>query len=200
MDREMSGAEVQAWMGHGSEQQGSAYDHRTPDAMGEDARKAIGEGFGIGPIAAIAGTFREPRDRDTFLKAVLATAHITEYGMCARDWLSNPCVRHGACAACEKQLIRLNRVSQCGFGRLATEHLLKRRMGHVASAARSCACLNRSRAISVRNGSVASARISPTIWRSASVAPSPAMLEIEKVGLGGKLSWMASASAKTNSL
>jgi hypothetical protein len=106
MDREMSGAEVQAWMGHGSEQQASAYDHRTPDAMGEDARKAIGEGFGIGPIAEIAGTFKKPRDRDTFLKAVLATAHITEYGMCARDWLSNPCVRHGACAACEKQLIR----------------------------------------------------------------------------------------------
>ena len=34
------------------------------------------------------------------------TAHITEYGMCARDWLSQPCVRHGACAACEKQPIR----------------------------------------------------------------------------------------------
>jgi hypothetical protein len=46
-----------------------------------------------------------PVDRDIFLKATLATAHITEYGMCARDWLSNPCVRHGACSACEKQLI-----------------------------------------------------------------------------------------------
>lgn len=26
--------------------------------------------------------------------------------MCARDWLSQPCVRHGACGACEKQLIQ----------------------------------------------------------------------------------------------
>lgn len=37
---------------------------------------------------------------------MLATAHITEYEMCARDWLSQPCVRHGACGACEKQLIQ----------------------------------------------------------------------------------------------
>jgi hypothetical protein len=106
MSREMSGAEVQNWLGHGAEGHAAAYDYRTPDTLGQEARKALGDGFGIGPIADIARSFKSPRDRDTFLETVLATAHITEYGMCARDWLSNPCVRHGACAACEKQLIR----------------------------------------------------------------------------------------------
>lgn len=105
MDREMSAAEVQNWLGHASERWTAAYDYRTPDALAREARKAIGEGRGMGPLAKIAGSIRSPRDRDTFLEATLATAHITEYGMCSRDWLSNPCVRHGACAACEKQLI-----------------------------------------------------------------------------------------------
>ena len=106
LDREMSMAEVQNWLGHTHDRWTAAYDHRSPDALGREARAALGQGFGIGPIADIAGSFNSPRDRDTFLEAVLATAHITEYGMCARDWLSQPCVRHGACAACEKQLIR----------------------------------------------------------------------------------------------
>ncbi|TFW55931.1 hypothetical protein CT676_38010 [Bradyrhizobium sp. MOS001] len=106
MDHEMSAAEVQNWLGHSSELKQVAYDHRTPDQLGEDARRAIGNGLAIGPIADIALSINEPRERETFLQAVLATAHITPYGMCARDWLSSPCARHGACAACDKQLIR----------------------------------------------------------------------------------------------
>ncbi|WP_456738961.1 hypothetical protein [Bradyrhizobium sp. USDA 4471] len=106
MDHEMSGTEVQNWLGHSSELKQVAYDHRTPDQLGEEARQAIGSGLAIGPIADIALSINEPRERDTFLQAVLATAHITPYGMCARDWLTSPCVRHGACAACDKQLIR----------------------------------------------------------------------------------------------
>jgi hypothetical protein len=105
MDRKMSAAQVGNWLGQTSEGAEVPYDHRTPDALAREARKAIGEGFGIGPLAVIAQSIRSPRDRDTFLEATLATAHITKFGMCARDWLSNPCVRHGACAACEKQLI-----------------------------------------------------------------------------------------------
>jgi hypothetical protein len=104
MDREMSGAEVQNWLGQTSERSSSTYDYRPPEALAEEARRAIGSGLGIGPIAEIARS-KEPRDRDTFLEAVLATAHITPYGMCARDWITSPCVRHGACAACEKQTI-----------------------------------------------------------------------------------------------
>lgn len=106
MDREMSAAEVRNWLGQSSDRWLPHYDYRSPDQLGREARAALGDGFGIGPIADIARTFKEPADRDTFLEAVLATAHITEYGMCARDWLSQPCVRHGACAACEKQLIK----------------------------------------------------------------------------------------------
>ncbi|MCK1704913.1 hypothetical protein IVA86_26760 [Bradyrhizobium sp. 146] len=106
LDGEISAAEVRNWLGQSSDRWLPAYDYRTPDQLGREAREAIGEGFGIGPIAEIARSFKGPRDRDTFLEAVLATAHVTEYGMCARDWLSSPCVRHGACAACEKQLIR----------------------------------------------------------------------------------------------
>jgi hypothetical protein len=106
MDREMSAAEVRNWLGHTSDRWLPHYDYRSPDELGREARKALGEGFGIGPLLEITQSFREPADRDRFLEAVLATAHITEYGMCARDWLSQPCVRHGACAACEKQLIR----------------------------------------------------------------------------------------------
>ncbi|MET3973024.1 hypothetical protein [Bradyrhizobium sp. S3.9.1] len=106
MDHEMSATEVQNWLGHSSELKQVAYDHRTPDQLGKEAREAIGSGLAIGPMADIAQSINEPRDRDTFLEAVLATAHITQYGMCARDWLTSPCVRHGACAACEKQLIQ----------------------------------------------------------------------------------------------
>jgi hypothetical protein len=105
-DRGMSSAEIQNMLGHKSERSTTAYDHRTPDALAKDIRRAFSEGLVHGPIAEIARSINQPRDRDTFLETILATAHITEYGMCARDWLSNPCVRHGACASCDKQLIR----------------------------------------------------------------------------------------------
>ena len=36
---------------------------------------------------------------------MLATAHITPFGVCFRDWITSPCDRHGACVACEKQTI-----------------------------------------------------------------------------------------------
>jgi hypothetical protein len=104
MAREMSAAEAGNWLGQTSERTVGGYDFRTPDVLAADARKAIGAGLGIGPIAEIARS-KEPRDRDTFLEAVLATAHITPFGMCGRDWIMNPCDRHGACVACEKQTI-----------------------------------------------------------------------------------------------
>jgi hypothetical protein len=104
MDHEMSGAEVGNWLNQTSERSSGTYDYRTPDALAEEARKAIESGLSIGPMAEIARS-KEPRDRATFLEAVLATVHITTYGMCARDWITSPCDRHGACAACEKQTI-----------------------------------------------------------------------------------------------
>ncbi|MGX1167096.1 hypothetical protein AB7M16_003362 [Bradyrhizobium sp. USDA 372] len=104
LSREMSAEQVQNWLGHVTGRPLRAYDHRTPDALAENARKELGQGRGIGAMADIARS-KTPRDRDTFLEAVLATAHITPYGMCARDWISSPCPRHGACAACDKHTI-----------------------------------------------------------------------------------------------
>jgi hypothetical protein len=82
----------------------NAYDHRTAHELAEDARRAIGAGEAMGPMAQIAAA-KEPRDRDTFLQAVVAAAHVTPFGMCVRDWTVSPCARHGACAACDKQMI-----------------------------------------------------------------------------------------------
>jgi hypothetical protein len=104
MDREMSAEQLRNWLGHDSDRAQAAYDCRTPQDMAEEARRAIGSGRGIGPMADIAQSM-EPRDRDTFLEGVLAAVHTTPFGMCARDWTVSPCARHGACAACDKQMI-----------------------------------------------------------------------------------------------
>ncbi|MVT64848.1 hypothetical protein GPL21_06975 [Bradyrhizobium pachyrhizi] len=104
INSEMSAEQVRDWLGHTSVRPQGAYDRRTPQQMAEEARKAIGSGRGIGALADIARS-KEPRDRDRFLEGTVAAVHITPFGMCVRDWTVSPCARHGACAACEMQMI-----------------------------------------------------------------------------------------------
>ena len=133
MDREMSAEQLRNWLGHDSDRAQAPYDCRTPQNMAEEARRAIGSGRSIGPMAEIAQSM-EPRDRDTFLEAVLAAVHITPFGMCARDWTVSPCERHGACAACDKQMITKGDPAQrqeIARGLRENRILLDRAMGEV---------------------------------------------------------------------
>jgi hypothetical protein len=101
---DMSAEQVRNWLGHESDRWTGAYDCRTPHELAEQSRTRLGTGNGVGSIAEIARS-KEPRDREAFLEAVVATVHVTPYGMCVKDWTASPCTRHGACASCEKQMI-----------------------------------------------------------------------------------------------
>ena len=73
--------------------------------MAEEARRAIGSGLGIGPMADISDMI-EGAERSRRLPAGgEAAVHVTPYGMCVRHWTISPCARHGACAAGDRQMI-----------------------------------------------------------------------------------------------
>jgi integrase len=61
INRGMSAEQVRNWLGQESERAQGAYDCRTPHDMAEQARRAIGTGSGIGPMADIARS-KEPGD------------------------------------------------------------------------------------------------------------------------------------------
>lgn len=63
---------------------------------------------------------KEPADRASFRDSVLATAHVTDIGLCDLDWISSTCPEFQACETCEFCLIEKGNED----GKLRTEQRL----------------------------------------------------------------------------
>lgn len=95
---------IARWSGRDDVAQNSEYDHLTPTFLAEKARELLEEGKVIGPLADIH-TSLPPIERKDFAETVIATAHVTDIGLCLQDWNSSPCPEFGACATCESAAI-----------------------------------------------------------------------------------------------
>ena len=95
---------VARWSGRDDIQQNSEYDHITGIELAERFRSLMADGKVQGALADIHDR-KEPADRATFRDAVLATAHVTDIGLCDLDWISSTCPEFQACETCEFCLV-----------------------------------------------------------------------------------------------
>ena len=110
---------VARWSGRDDIQQNSEYDHLTGLEIAERFRGMMDEGKIQGALADLHDR-KEPADRASFRDSVLATAHVTDIGLCDLDWISSTCPEFQACETCEFCLVEKGSED----GKLRTEQRL----------------------------------------------------------------------------
>lgn len=95
---------VARWSGRDDTGQNADYDHVSGIELAQRFRGMMEEGRVIGPLANLH-TAKPPADRARFRETVLATAHVTEIGMCDLDWITSTCPEYHACQTCEFCLV-----------------------------------------------------------------------------------------------
>ena len=115
----MSQMEIARWSGRKDVRQNAAYDHVSGAELAAKVRKLVERGEIRGPLAD-AHERLPPQDRAAFREAQIATAHVTEIGMCLHDWSLLPCAKHGDCAGCGEHVVSKGDASQ----REAAERML----------------------------------------------------------------------------
>lgn len=116
----MSQLEIARWSGRKDVRQNAAYDHVSGAELAAKVRKLVEMGEIRGPLAR-AHDRLPPQDRATFREVQIATAHVTEIGMCLHDWSLLPCAKHGDCAGCGEHVV----VKGDGPQREAAERMLE---------------------------------------------------------------------------
>ena len=107
----MSQLEIARWSGRKDVRQNAAYDHVSGAELAAKVRKLVEKGDIRGPLAE-AHDRLPPQDRATFREVQIATAHVTEIGMCLHDWSLLPCAKHGDCAGCGEHVVVKGDASQ----------------------------------------------------------------------------------------
>ena len=96
---------IARWSGRDDVSQNSEYDHLNGVEMGERVREVIAVGGAHGALAQIHD--RKPlADRKSFRNSVIATAHLTDLGLCDLDWTQSECPEYLACEHCEFCLVK----------------------------------------------------------------------------------------------
>lgn len=91
---------VARWSGRDDLQQNSEYDHLTGMELADRFRGMMDDGKVQGALADVHAR-KEPADRASFRDTVIATAHVTDIGLCDLDWISSTCPEFQACETCE---------------------------------------------------------------------------------------------------
>ena len=115
----MSDLELARWSGRKDVAQNAAYDHVSGAQLAKRVRSLLKTGDIRGPISQAHDSL-PPQDRKRFREAQIATAHVTDIGMCVHDWSLTPCPKHGACASCDEHMVDKGNTAQ----REETERLL----------------------------------------------------------------------------
>lgn len=116
----MSQMEIARWSGRKDISQNAAYDHVSGAELAAKVRTLVERGEIRGPLAR-AHDRLPPQDRAAFREVQIATAHVTEIGMCLHDWSLLPCAKHGDCAGCGEHVV----VKGDGTQREAAERMLE---------------------------------------------------------------------------
>lgn len=95
---------VARWSGRKDLSQNAAYDHVSGRKLAEHVRVLAEKGEMRGSIAKIRDRL-PPADRKAFLETQIATAHVTEIGLCIHDWSLAPCPVHGDCSSCDEHVV-----------------------------------------------------------------------------------------------
>lgn len=95
---------IARWSGRKDIQQNAVYDHVTGTELAERVRAMAESGEVVGQIARTREAL-PLANRAEFMKTQVATAHVTEIGLCVHDWSLVPCAVHGDCAGCVEHIV-----------------------------------------------------------------------------------------------
>lgn len=95
---------VARWSGRDDLQQNGEYDHLTGIEIADRFRGMLEDGKVQGALADVHSR-KDPADRKAFRESVLATAHVTDIGLCDLDWISSTCPEFQSCETCEFCLV-----------------------------------------------------------------------------------------------
>lgn len=95
---------IARWSGRKDIGQNAAYDHVSGKHLAEQVRAMAEQGNLVGPIARVRDKL-PPVDRAAFMATSVATAHVTEIGLCIHDWSLAPCPLHGDCTNCTEHVV-----------------------------------------------------------------------------------------------
>lgn len=131
----LSQIEISRWMGRRRVAENAAYDHQTGFELADRIRGRLGRGEVQGPVGTTVHRIREPVRREEFVRSMIASAHVTDIGMCIRDLSALPCDHHRSCMTCTDHLIEKGNTAQ----RTRAESLLSESQQILALAEDECA-------------------------------------------------------------
>lgn len=108
----LSQIEISRWMGRRRVAENAAYDHQTGFELADRIRGRLGRGEVQGPVGTTVQRIREPVRREEFVRSMIASAHVTDIGMCIRDLSALPCDHHRSCMTCTDHLIEKGNTAQ----------------------------------------------------------------------------------------
>ncbi|WP_155632734.1 hypothetical protein [Burkholderia cepacia] len=108
----LSQIEISRWMGRRRVAENAAYDHQTGFELADRIRGRLGRGEVQGPVGTTVQHIREPVRREEFVRSMIASAHVTDIGMCIRDLSALPCDHHRSCMTCTDHLIEKGNTAQ----------------------------------------------------------------------------------------
>lgn len=101
----LSQMEISRWMGRKSVRDNAAYDHQTGFELARRIRTRLDGNEVVGSIGTTIRGIKDPVRRSEFARSAVASAHITDLGMCIQDLSAIPCERHRDCVTCNEHLI-----------------------------------------------------------------------------------------------
>ncbi|WP_175822525.1 hypothetical protein [Burkholderia sp. BCC0419] len=131
----LSQIEISRWMGRRRVAENAAYDHQTGFELADRIRGRLSSGEVQGPVGTTVRRIREPVRREEFVRSMIASAHVTDVGMCIRDLSALPCDHHRSCMTCTDHLIEKGNTAQ----RTRAESLLRESQQILALAEDECA-------------------------------------------------------------
>jgi len=102
----LSQIEISRWMGRRTIDDNAAYDHQTGFQLAKRVRDRIDRGEAAGSAVTTLRRIKDPVRRSEFGQSLVASAHVTDIGVCVQDLSALPCERHRECTTCNDHFIQ----------------------------------------------------------------------------------------------
>ncbi len=102
----LSQIEISRWMGRRTIDDNAAYDHQTGFQLAIRVRDRVNKGAAVGSAVTTLRRIKDPVRRAEFSRSLVASAHVTDIGVCVQDLSALPCERHRECATCNEHFIQ----------------------------------------------------------------------------------------------